>query len=289
MLNYPILTTIFKRKALLSAVEVFQKTWLAQIGEVILLLVLYIFFRHLFNRFEERLEKKKAVDPTKLELLRKIYSSALFFIAALILLQILGLDIAPLLAFGGIGAAALGFASKDAIANFYGGLTIYLTRPFLVGDLIELPARSLIGTIEKIGWYFTTLRDLSKKPVYIPNAVFSTELLINQARMTHRYFDERLPLRYSDAGKIESLIEGIRELFFTHPEIDRSQGIRIFISSFADSSIVLEIRAYTLKTRYEEFMEIRQKMLIRVCELVAQSGAAIGYPVREQVSRPVSI
>lgn len=262
---------------------------MAKLGGVILLLFLCWFCLGLFGRFKRRLANKKRIDPTTLEILGKIYSIAILFISGLIFLEIAGLDIRPLIAFGGIGAAALGFASKDAISNFYGGLTIYLTRPFLVGDQIELPEKGLVGTIEKIGWYFTTLRALSKKPVYIPNALFSTELLINQSRMSHRAIDERLPVRYSDAEKIQSLVEEIRQLFFTHPDIDRAQPIRIFISSFGDSSIVLEIKAYSLTTRYEEFMEIRQKLLIRVCELVALKGACIGYPVQEQVSRPVSI
>lgn len=259
--------------------------WFIRLGGVLLLLILCFFLQRLLGR----LASKRSIEPTLLGIFRKTVSIAIFSIAALIILDLLGLDIAPLLAFGGIGAAALGFASKDAISNFYGGLTIYLTRPFLLGDQVELPEKKLIGTIEKIGWYFTTLRDLSKKPVYIPNGLFSTELLINQSRMTHRYFDERLPLRYSDAKKLSPLIEEIRRIFRAHPEIEQHLPLRIFIHSLTDSSIVLEIKAYCLKTRYEEFMEIRQEILIRICEVVEGAGVGIGYPVQEQIHRPFSI
>ncbi len=255
----------------------------------IVLCVTWFLFRWK-NLFEHalgsrRLPSKKALDPTSIEIIGKIYSIVVVFISSLILLQILGLDIAPLIAFGGIGAAALGFASKDAIANFYGGLTIYLTRPFTVNDVIELPQRTLYGTIEKIGWYFTTLRDMSKRPVYIPNSVFATELLVNLSRMTHRRIDERLSLRYSDAEKMELLIQQIRQLLSSHPQIDLGQSIQVFVTSFAESAIILEVKAYTLSTRYEEFMEIKQKIMIRICELIAQDGVGIGYPVREMVQR----
>lgn len=240
-----------------------------------------LFIRALGSR---RISNKDGFDPTSIEILGKTYSIVIFFVAALLFLQILGLNIAPLLAFGGIGAATLGFASKDAITNFYGGLTIYLTRPFIVGDQVELPEKSLVGHIEKIGWYFTTLRDLSKKPVYIPNSFFTTELLVNQSRMTHRYIDERLSLRYPDASKIEALVKEIRRFLFSHPDIDRGQAIRVFLNAFAESALVLEIKAYTLSTRYEEFMEIRQKIMIRICEMVAEAGCGIGYPVQQQIS-----
>lgn len=265
--------------------EAEPSSWVVRIGVVLLLGILCFFLRSLFDR----LAKKRMIEPTMLEFLRKAFSVAVFFVFGLIVLDLIGLDVAPLLAFGGIGAAALGFASKDVISNFYGGLTIYLTRPFLTGDLITMPQRGIEGTIERIGWYFTTLRDLSKKPVYIPNAFFATELLVNQSRMTHRQINERLPLRYSDASKIEPLVEEIRHLFSTHPDIDSKQGIRVFVHSFAASSVVLEIKAYTLKTRYEDFMEVQQKILIRICEKVEAVGAGIGYPVSEQISRPVSI
>jgi MscS family membrane protein len=232
-----------------------------------------------------RVPSKKALDPTSIDFIGKIYSVVVVFISSLIFMQIFGLDVAPLIAFGGIGAAALGFASKDAIANFYGGLTIYMTRPFIVNDFVELPQRTLCGTIESIGWYFTTLRDLSKKPVYVPNSLFATELLVNFSRMTHRRIDESLSLRYADAGKIESLIEKIRQHLYSHPKIDQGQSIWVFVSTFAESAIILEIKAYTLSTRYEEFMEIKQKVMIRICELVFSEGIGIGYPIRETVQR----
>ncbi len=230
-----------------------------------------------------RLPGKKALDPTSIDIISKVYSIVVVFISSLILLQIFGLNIAPLVTFGGIGAAALGFASKDAIANFYGGMTIYMTRPFTVNDLVQMPQKELYGTIEKIGWYFTTLRDLSKQPVYVPNSLFATELLVNLSRMTHRRIDERLSLRYSDAEKIESLIHQIRRLLSSHPEIDRGQSTQVFINSFAESAIILEIKAYTLTTRYEEFMELKQKIMIRICEMIVSEGLGIGYPVREMV------
>lgn len=224
---------------------------------------------------------KHAPDPATVEIIGKIYTIVILFLTILILLENFGLNIAPLLAFGGIGAAALGFASKDVISNLYGGMTIYLSRPFHVNDRIELPQKKLTGTVENIGWYFTTLRDLSKKPNYIPNAVFTTELVVNESRMTHRFINETLTVKYTDAGKLETLIREIRKFLSLHTEIDHQESIYVFVSGFAESSIHLEIKAYTIATRYEEYMDVKQKILIHICEMLEKAGASVGYPVRE--------
>ena len=167
------------------------------------------------------------------------------------------------------------------IANFFGGLTIYLSRPFYIHDTIELPQKKLTGTVEKIGWYFTTLRDMSMRPQYIPNAVFTNELVVNQSRMSHRHIDEKLPIRYSDFSKLEPLTQEISQLFRAHTGIDQKQPIYVHIFQFAESAIQLEIRAYTKATQYGEYMEIKQKILIQICELLRRHGADVGFPVRE--------
>lgn len=224
---------------------------------------------------------KKGLDPTSIEVLGKIYTITVLSIATLLLLQTFGLNIAPLLAFGGIGAAVFGLASKGIISNFYGGMSIYLSRPFHVNDWVELPEKKLNGTIEKIGWYYTTLRDTAKKPFYIPNSIFISELLVNQSRITHRYINEVLSLRYSDANKLERLIQEIRQILLSHPDIDQKEPVYVNLLAFAESTIQLEIRAYTRTTRYQEFMDIKQTIMIRICALIENSGAGMGYPIRE--------
>ena len=68
---------------------------------------------------------------------------------------------------------AIGFAAKDLLSNFFGGLFIYLDRPFAVGDWIRSPDREIEGTVEQIGWRVTRIRTFDKRPLYIPNSVFS--------------------------------------------------------------------------------------------------------------------
>lgn len=221
---------------------------------------------------------KVAFDPISLEIVAKLFTISVIFISLLVVMQIFGLNVAPLITFGGIGAAVLGFASKDVVANFFGGLMIYVTRPFTVHDLVELPEKKVMGHVEEIGWYLTSIRDLEKKPIYIPNSIFSSELLINQSRMTHRRIEETIQIRYEDISKVGKILDEIRSLFDRNASIDHHQSLSIFLQNFSPSSVDLEVKAYLLSTRYEDFMEARQAVMLEMYDIVARNGAEMAYP-----------
>jgi MscS family membrane protein len=220
-------------------------------------------------------------EPGPIDVLGKIFSAFVVFLGGLVILRLLGLDVGPLVAFGGVGAVVLGFACKDVIANFYGGLMIHLTRPFIVHDLIELPQKNVEGTVEEIGWYFTALRDLHKRPIYVPNAAFTTELLVNQSRLTHRRIDEKLSLRYEDVEKVPRLVESIRRYLEEHHAVDKAQSLYVSMLTFGPSAIVLEVKAYTLSTRYLEFIDIRQEVLLGIYEIFQRQEAEMPFPITE--------
>ncbi|MEX2326655.1 MAG: mechanosensitive ion channel domain-containing protein, partial [Pseudomonadales bacterium] len=78
-------------------------------------------------------------DVTTAEAIGKLLRISVIITAILSVLQTLGVSISGILAFGGIGGIAIGFAAKDLLANFFGGLIIYLDRPFAVGDWVRSP------------------------------------------------------------------------------------------------------------------------------------------------------
>lgn len=136
-----------------------------------------------------------AVDRTTIDALSKLGRVTVVILAALAVLQTLGFSIAGVLTFGGIGGIAVGFAAKDMLANFFGGLTIYLDRPFVVGEWIRSPDKDIEGTVEYIGWRHTRVRAFNKNPIYVPNALFTTIVVENPTRMTNRRIKETIGSR----------------------------------------------------------------------------------------------
>ena len=115
----------------------------------------------------------KNVDVTSLHAIGQLLRVVVVIVAVLTLMQTLGFSISGLLAFGGASTVIIGLAAKDVLANFFGGFMIYLDKPFKVGDWIRSPDRNIEGTVEYIGWRLSRIRTFDKRPLYVPNAVFS--------------------------------------------------------------------------------------------------------------------
>ncbi len=222
---------------------------------------------------------QRKIDAGFVHVAGKILSIAIIVLSLMVVLQIWGLNIAPLIAFGGIGAAAIGFAGKDVIANFCSGLMLYVNRPFMVGDAVFLPERNLEGTIEEIGWYMTTIRDKEKRPVYLPNAIFSQAQVINSSRMTHRRIEEKIGVRYEDFSRIPELVERLKAAIGSHPDIDTHLPILIVLNGFNQFTLDLYIDVYTLETRYEKYLMVKHEILMLIYKELMEAGAEMPVPM----------
>ncbi len=137
----------------------------------------------LFNVLSKKISKTSLpLDSSFFDISKKILNVIILYAALLAALQIFGINIVPFVTFGGIGAAAMGFAAKDILANYVNGFILHVTRPFSPGDLIQIPDKKIQGHVEDIGWCLTAIRDADKNPIYIPNALFSSTLIVNISR-----------------------------------------------------------------------------------------------------------
>jgi len=223
-------------------------------------------------------KSKKLVDKHSLEFVSKIITVIIFFITSLWSLQVIGLNIMPLMAFSSIGAAAIGFAAKDAIANFFGGLMLYINRPFVIGDLVDIPSQNIIGHIECIGWYNTRIRELQKIPIYVPNNIFSNVLIKNKSRRSHRRLEEIIKIKYSDFEKILPLIEEIKTYISQNKHFDKAFEPYVFFTDFNDFSLDILVKAYTFITNEREFYELRHHVLLFIESILKKYDAQIPYP-----------
>jgi MscS family membrane protein len=195
-------------------------------------------------------------------------------------LQSVGVTISGLLAFGGIGGIAVGFAAKDLLANFFGGLSIYLDRPFTIGDWVRSPDREIEGTVEDIGWRLTRIRTFDQRPLYVPNAVFSQISLENPSRMFNRRIYETIGLRYQDADKIPAIIEQVKHMLEQHDDIDPSRTLIVNFVSFGPSSLDFFVYTFTKTTVWVDFHQIKQDVLLKILDIIHANGADVAFPTR---------
>ena len=117
-------------------------------------------FRGRRSEFTERLPSSLA-SREKLflvDVLDKLLSTTSFVLLLLAALGILGVPVSVLATAGGLGAAAVAFGAQNVVSNSLTGFSLYINRPFIVGDFIEIPSEKLSGFVERISWYYTQLR-----------------------------------------------------------------------------------------------------------------------------------
>lgn len=212
------------------------------------------------------------------EIVVRIIKIIVAVITLLIIMQELGLSISGLLAFGGVGGLIVGLAAKDLLSNFFGGMMIFFDRPFRVGEFIKSPDRNIEGIVEKIGWRLTVVRTFSKNVLYIPNTAFSSIIVENATRMSNRRINETIGIRYDDLSKMKSIISDVNLILSDNVNIDQSQKAKVYFKTFSASSCDFFIYAFTLTKDWEEFLSIKQDILLEVAEIIEKHDAEIAYP-----------
>lgn len=220
------------------------------------------------------------VDPTTIDALGKLARLVTFIVALLVAAQTLGFQITGLLALGGVGGIAVGFAAKDLLANFFGGLTIYLDRPFAVGEWIRSPDKSIEGTVEYISWRHTRIRAFNKNPIYVPNSVFTHVVVENPSRMSHRRIKETVGVRYDDFAVVAPIVADIKAMLQAHPGIDTTQTLIVNFNQYGASSLDIMIYTFTKTIVWVEYHVVKQDVLLKVGEIIARHGAEFAFPTR---------
>lgn len=237
-------------------------------------------------RFIERAESNlmdpaytaEPVDETTVMAIGKLLRISVIITAVLVVLQSFGYSISGVLAFGGIGGLAVGFAAKDLLANFFGGLMIYLDRPFKVGDWIRSPDQEIEGTVEDIGWRQTRIRTFDKRPLYIPNSTFTHISVENPSRMLNRRIYETVGIRYDDAGKMANVVADVRSMLQNHQEIDSEQTLIVNFNRFAPSSLDFFVYTFTKTTDWVRYHDIKQDVMLKILAIIEKHGAEVAFP-----------
>ncbi len=232
------------------------------------------------SNVEHEYSRHEKIDQTLTQAISQLLRVAVVVTTVLLCLQSLGLKISGLLAVGGAGTLVLGLAGKELLANFFGGLVIYTDRPFKVGDWIRSPDREIEGTVEYIGWRSTRIRTFDKRPLYVPNAVFTSIAIENPSRMSNRRIKQIINLRYDDAAVIPKVLQDVKAMLQEHPEIDTSQTLMVNIIECAASSINMMIYCFTKTTNWQRYQNILEDVLLKILALVEENGAECAFPTR---------
>ncbi|MBA4501977.1 mechanosensitive ion channel family protein [Marinobacterium marinum] len=230
--------------------------------------------------FTTQAKGRKRVDRTTVDVLAKLTRLVVVVVAGLTLLQSAGVSISGILAFGGIGGIAVGFAAKDLLANFFGGLMVYMDRPFSVGEWIRVPDKSIEGTVEAIGWRLTRIRTFDQRPLYVPNATFANVAVENPSRMRNRRIYEHIGVRYDDAAKVKGIIDDVRAMLQAHADIDTRQTLIVHLNRFGPSSLDFMVYTFTKTTQWVKYHAIKEDVMLKIAAIIFRHGAEFALPTQ---------
>lgn len=188
------------------------------------------------------------------------------------------LPIAGLLGGIGIGGAALAFASKDAISNVFGSVTVLTDRPFEIGDWII--TEGVEGSVESVGFRSTRVRTFYNSQITLPNSRLTTAVVDNMGRRRYRRIKTMLSVQYDTTPEqIDAFCEGIRELIRRHA-YTRKDYYHVYFNEFSDSS--LNILLYCFLECPDWSIELREKhrLFCQIVKLAGQLGVRFAFPSR---------
>lgn len=236
------------------------------------------FIKNIELEVAPRWQRGAVRDKTTVRAVAQLSRIVLTVIVILMILPMLGFQTSSLLAFGGFGALGVTYAAKDTLSNVLGGLMIFWDRPFSVGDWVRSPDRDIEGTVEYIGWRLTRIRTFSKRPLYVPNGIFSTISIENPSRMTHRFINTVIGVRYDDVNVVETITKDIEAMLRQHPGIDPMQNIMVNFLECAASSLNINIYCYTKTTDFSRYRQVFQEVLLKSIAIIAAHGAECAFP-----------
>ena len=228
-----------------------------------------------------RISSKAETEITTAHAVAKLLRASAVITTVIVAMQTLGFSVTSILAFGGVGGIVVGFAARDLLANFFGAAVVFFDRPFSVGDWIRSPDSEIEGTVEEIGWRVTRVRTFDQRPIYVPNSKFTSITIENPSRMLNRRILETIGVRYDDIPAIAGILEDVREMLRNHPDIETEKRIlMVNLNHFGESSVDFFIYTFTKTTKWAEFHRIKEDVLLKVAEIVAQRGGEIAFPTR---------
>jgi len=159
-------------------------------------------------------------------------------------------------------------------------LMIFLDRPFSVGDWIRSPDRDIEGTVEDIGWRLTRIRTFDKRPLYLPNSIFTSLAVENPSRMLNRRIYETIGLRYEDVNRLSVIVANVKKMLEEHADIDHRQILMVNVVSFGPSAVEFFVYTFTETTDWQTYHQVKEDVLLKIAAIVDEQGAEIAFPTQ---------
>ena len=241
------------------------------IGALIILGIGAFIARWVGGKVDQWLSKKQ-IEPPIRSLSVRVIRLLVFGLAVILALEKFGVPIAPMIAGISVAGVGIGLAMQGVLGNLMAGLTIIFTKPFRIGEYIEIVGVS--GQVQTVELFSTTLLHSDQSRVVIPNRKLVGEILHNYGQI--RQLDLSVGVAYGAA--VDQAMALVRDILKAHPRVLKEPAPVVGISALADSSVVLTVKPWTA---VPDFAPAQAEIYQNILEQFRANHIEIPFPQRE--------
>lgn len=218
------------------------------------------------------------LDDQLVPLIRKTLKIFIVVLGILIVLQNQGINVASLLAGLGLGGLAFALAARDTLANFFGSITIFLDKPFQIGDWVK--TNSVEGTVEEVGFRSTRIRTFYNSLISVPNAKMADAEVDNLGLREYRRLKTVLNLTYSTTPEqMEAFVEGIKAIIRANKYM-RKDFYEVHFNSFGAHSLDVLVYCFLKVPSWSDELQQKHNFFIEILRLAKEVGVEFAFPTQ---------
>lgn len=226
---------------------------------------------------ENKLMRTDQININMRVVLSKLVRVVFIFLAVLIALSAVGLDITLLSVFGGALGVGLGFGLQKIASNYVSGFIILVDRSVQIGDLITVDVH--YGVVKELRSRYMTLRKLDGTEVIIPNEMMITEVVINHTSAEHRGRIQ-MPIQVAYDADLDVVIRLMRGVAEKHPRTLKTSSTDVFVKGFGESGIDMML-SFWVADPEEGTAALQSDLYQQIWKLFKEHNIGIPYPQRE--------
>jgi MscS family membrane protein len=238
---------------------------------------------NLSNVLSDYLTELTAATESKLDdqlvpLIRKALKIFIVILGVLFILQNNGINVASLIAGLGLGGLAFALAARDTLANLFGSITIFLDKPFQIGDWIKTP--SVEGTVEEVGFRSTRIRTFHNSLISVPNAKMADAEVDNLGLREYRRLKTVLNLTYSTSPKqMEAFVEGIKAIIQANEHM-RQDFYEVHFYNYGAHSLDVLVYCFLDVDTWSDELQQRHNFFLEIMRLAKEVGVEFAFPTQ---------
>ena len=230
----------------------------------------------LSRKMKEKWNQK--VDDSMFLFILKVIRGIIYVIAGFIVITELGVNLNGLVAGLGIGGVIVTLAAQDTAKNLFGGLVIFIDKPFVVGDWIQMD--TFEGTVEDITFRSTRVRTFENSLVNIPNSIISNASIINWSKMEKRRYKLNLTIELdTPLDKLEKFKSKVKDMLQAREAIF-DDSIIVKFDTISDNGLNVLICSYTDSVDYNSYLAEKEDINYKIMRILQEEHIEVAYDTK---------